>query len=109
MTGGGNRLPISSFQNRLWEWAQESIDKIEKRPGVYEFYDSLEMIIFIGTATNLQAQLQEYYNDGFANNPCLRETTHFRVEHAENPPQNLKHHITVYQSTSGGTLPECMQ
>ena len=102
-------MPISSFQNRLWEWAQESFEKIEKRAGVYEFYDSLEMIIYIGTAPNLQARLLEFYNDGFASNPCLRETTHFRVEYTDKPDQNLKHHITVFTSTSGGSMPECMQ
>jgi hypothetical protein len=106
---GEAHLPISSFQNRLWEWHQDSISKIEKRAGVYEFYDSLEMIIFIAVTQNLNATLQELYNGGFADNPCLRETTHFRVEYTDKPEANLKHHITVYQSTSGGSLPDCMQ
>lgn len=102
-------MPISSFQNRLWEWSQESINAIEKRAGVYEFYDSLEMILFIGIGDNVQEAIQNHYNSGFADNPCLRETTHFRVEYAENPANSLKHHITVFKSTSGGTMPECMQ
>jgi hypothetical protein len=102
-------LPISSFQCRLWEWSQESISKIEKRAGVFEFYDSLEMEIFIGTSSNIQATLMEYYNSGFADNPCLRETTHFRVEYSDKPDVSIKHHKTVYQSTHGGQLPECMQ
>jgi len=102
-------MPISSFQNRLWEWGQEHIGKIEKRGGLFEFYDTLEMIIFIGISTNLQAKLLELYNGGFADNPCLRETTHFRVEYTDKSETTLKHHLTVYQSTSGGTMPECMQ
>ena len=102
-------MPISSFQNRLYEWSQESIDKIEGRTGIYEFYDSLEMIIFLAATTNIKNSLQEHYNSGFADNTCMRETTHFRVEYTDKAELSLKQHITVYQSTSGGTMPDCMQ
>jgi hypothetical protein len=106
---GGETLPISSFQNRLFDWSQESISKVQARKGIYEFYDSLEMVIFVGASQNVLETLQHYYDTGFSDNPCLRDATNFRVEYVDNPEWSLKEHIHVHKSTSGGTMPECMK
>ncbi len=102
-------MPISSFQNRLFDWSQESIAKIQARKGVYEFYDSLEMPIYIGASQNVLETLTNYYNTGFSENPCLRDATNFRVEYVENPEWSLKEHIHVHKTTSGGAMPDCMK
>jgi hypothetical protein len=102
-------LPISAFQNRLFEWSQESIAKTQARKGIYEFYDSLEMPIFIGATMNVQETLTNYYNTGFSDNPCLRDATNFRVEYVEDPTWALKDHINIHKTTSGGQMPDCMK
>ncbi|MEW5760833.1 MAG: hypothetical protein AB1779_08720 [Candidatus Thermoplasmatota archaeon] len=100
-------LPISSFQRPLAEWNQQSIDKVEPRPGVYEFYDKYELIIFIDGSTNLRETLQKHYNTGFAQKPCLKQATHFRWEYIDKYENALKNHLIVFKQTSGGELPEC--
>lgn len=102
-------MPISAFQNRLHDWSQESVSKIEARKGLYEFYDTLEMVLFVGASQNLRETLQHYYTTAFSENPCLREATNFRVEYVENPEWSLKDHIHVHKTTSGGTMPDCMK
>lgn len=106
---GGMSIPISGFQRPLYAWTQESIDKVETRGGVFEFYDQYEMIIFIGASDNMKETIQQMYNSGFADKPCLNQTTHFRVEPADKPELAFKNHMIVFKSTSGGQPPECMQ
>jgi len=106
---GGKTLPISAFQNRLFDWSQESVSKVDTRKGLYEFYDSLEMVIFIGASQNLRETLQQYYDTAFSGNPCLRDTQNFRVDYVENPDWALKDHINVHKTTSGGQMPDCMK
>jgi hypothetical protein len=77
-------LPISGFQRPLAEWRQESINKVEPRPGVFEFYDT-----------------------GFSAKPCLRGATHFRWEYVEKWESSLNNHFVVHKATSGGQMPEC--
>ncbi len=100
-------LPISGFQRPLMEWRQESINKVEPRPGVFEFYDSLEFIIYIDGSSNIRETLQNLYNSGFASNPCLRKATHFRFEYVDKWQSALNNHFIVHKSTSGGNMPEC--
>jgi hypothetical protein len=100
-------LPISGFQRPLLDWRQESINKVEPRPGVYEFYDSLEFIIFVGGTNNLRETLQNFYNTGFSARPCLRGGTHFRTEYTDKWESALYNHMVVFKATSGGQLPEC--
>ncbi len=100
-------MPISGFQRPLAEWRQESINKVEPRPGVYEFYDNLEFIIFIGGSNNIRETLQNFYNTGFSARPCLRGATHFRWEYIEKWEGALNNHFVVHKATSGGQMPEC--
>jgi len=102
-------MPISGFQRPLLEWRQESINKVEARPGVYEFYDNLEFIIFIGGSNNIKETLQNFYNTGFSQKPCLRIATHFRCEYMDKWEGPLNNHMIVFKSTSGGTMPDCMK
>jgi len=89
------------------EWRQESINKVEARPGIFEFYDSLEFIVYIEGANNIKEVLQSYYTTGFAQRPCLRQATHFRFIYDDKWESSLKNHFVVFKSTSGGTMPDC--
>jgi len=101
------KLPISGFQRALMEWRQESINKVEARPGVFEFYDSLEFILYIDGSNNIKETLQNFYNTGFSQKPCLRQATHFRFEYDDKWPSSVRNHFVVFKATSGGTMPEC--
>ena len=108
-TQRGKEMPISGFQRPLAVWSQESINKVEPRPGVFEFYDQYELVIYLMGAPNLKEALQNLYNSGFANKPCLRQATHFRWEYVDKFETAVNNHMIVFKSTSGGTLPDCMK
>jgi hypothetical protein len=102
-------MPISGFQRPLMAWAQESIAKADARPGIFELYDQYEAIIYIAASQNVKESMQTLFTTGTAAKPCLNQATHVRFEYVEKPDLALKNHMIVFQSSSGGQLPECNQ
>jgi len=100
-------MPISGFQRPLMTWSQESINKVEPKAGVFEFYDQYELVIYVASATNVREALQNFYNTSFSQRPCLRQATHFRWEYTDKIENALLNHMIVFKSTSGGAPPEC--
>lgn len=61
MTGPAVRRPIN-FQIRMSFDPKKAVQKLPRKPGVYQFYDEDGTVIYVGKAKNLRSRVGSYFN-----------------------------------------------
>lgn len=96
-------MPI---EGELYSWNERNVNTIAQDAGVYTFYYRNGELIYIGSTENLRERFQDYRRNNFSDDPCKKDTTHYKREFTNNHEQREQELLEEYKQEHN-RLPRC--
>ena len=97
---------MGEIAGSYYRWSEENTKNIPEKPGVYAFYDKKNVLIYIGSSSNLRERFRHYWTTNFEEDPCKRATKKYKREFTSNYEAREKALLEQYKREHG-KLPKC--
>lgn len=95
-------MPISG---EMYAWGSRARN-VPGQPGVYAFFDSVKVLIYIGASVNLRERFANYLETSFSDDPRKRDTRYYKRELTSEQENRMKELLDEYIHKHG-RLPKC--
>ena len=97
---------MGEISGKLFPWNENNAKTIAEKPGVYGLYKTGNVLIYIGSSSNLRERFTHYWNTNFEEDKCKQATKMYKREFRDDYKSRERELLNQYQDENG-KLPDC--